>query len=89
MEEKYCKNCRNYYQHYVMNERRIFRVYCGHCTRYTKKRIKPDHNACDAFVAAQPDEYAFVSKEYLSKELLRYVLEMDLLPEIGQMDRRA
>lgn len=38
MEEKQCKNCAHYYQHYAMDERRIFRVFCGHCTAMDRAR---------------------------------------------------
>jgi len=82
MERIYCKDCENYRQHYALNERKIFRVYCGHCVLYVRKRKKPDTPACEHFVPAMSGEEAFVDKEYLSKELLRYVLSLDLLPEI-------
>ena len=82
MENNYCKNCKNYYQHYGLDKQKIYRLYCGHCALDVKKRIQPDRKACDAFIGAPPDEEAFVNKEYLSKELLHYVLGLDLLPEI-------
>jgi hypothetical protein len=31
---------------------------------------------------AEPDENAFVSKEYLNKRLLEYLLSLDFLPTI-------
>jgi hypothetical protein len=31
---------------------------------------------------AEPDENAFVSKEYLNKRLLEYLLSLDFLPAI-------
>ena len=82
MENQFCQGCMHYRQHYSLDKRKIFRIHCGHCVLDVKKRIKPDHKACDAFQEAPPDEEAFASKEYLSKELLRYVLTLDLLPEI-------
>ena len=33
-----------------------------------------------------PDEKAFVTKEYLSKALLEYVLKLELLPKIHDME---
>jgi hypothetical protein len=33
---------------------------------------------------AEPDETAFVTKEYLSKELLEYMMKLELLPEIQE-----
>ena len=82
MEEKQCKNCRYYLQHYTLNRRRIFRVYCGHCTISRAKRKLPDAKACEKYISGSPQENAFVSKEYLSKELLGYMLSLELLPEI-------
>ena len=46
------------------------------------RRRKPDTAACENFADAPPDENAFATKEYLSKELLTYVLNLPLLPEI-------
>ena len=82
MEKITCKACGFYRQHYVMDNRKIFRVFCGHCVRYPTKNRKPDAIACDKFTEAEPNEFAFVSKEYLSKELLKYVLNLELFPSI-------
>lgn len=46
------------------------------------KRKLPDTIACGHYFLADPDEQAFVSKEYLSKELLQYLLNLELLPTI-------
>lgn len=82
MDFNTCKNCVHFRQHYAMDQRRIFRVYCGHCMlRYAKKK-KPDQKACPYFEEGRKDADAFVTKEYLSKELLRYVLQLELLPPI-------
>ena len=40
-----------------------------------------DTKACENF-SAPPREDAFAAKEYLSKELLAYLLHLELLPEI-------
>ena len=82
MIESCCKDCQHYLQHYTLDERKIFRVYCGHCTFPRARRKQPDAKACENFVPSPSPEKAFVSKEYLSKELLRYMLSLDLLPEI-------
>lgn len=82
MSDLSCRNCGYYRQHYAFDKRRIFRVYCGHCTLLKAKRKKPDSNICEHFVFTEPDECAFATKEYLSKELLRYLLNLELLPEI-------
>ena len=82
MNVKQCKNCQHFMQHLALNNRRLFRVYCGHCTRDRPKHKKPDAKACANFVHGFPQEDAFASKEYLSKELLNYMLSLDLLPKI-------
>lgn len=84
MDEKQCKNCQHYLQHFALNNRRIFRVNCGHCTFTRPKRKQPDAKACENFIPGSVPEDAFASKEYLSKQLLQYVLSLDLLPEIEE-----
>ena len=86
MEQSCCKNCANYRQHYALDNRKLFRVYCGHCAVYPPKRKRPDTKACDRFSPAPPDEKTFASKEYLSKELLKYVLTLKLLPKIEEAE---
>ena len=82
MDEKQCKNCQYYVQHLALNNRRFFCVYCGHCTFGKAKRKLPDTKACENYIAGSAPEEAFATKEYLSKELLQYILSLDLLPEI-------
>ena len=82
MCENHCKECQYFLQHYTLDTRKIFRVYCGHCTFRAAKRKHPDAKACENFVPGSSQEGAFASKEYLSKELLQYLLKLDLLPEI-------
>ena len=82
MTKNTCNTCAYYRRHYTVDQRKIFRVYCGHCTYLRVKRKKPDAGGCENYVQSDPDEMAFVSKEYLSKSLLEYVLRLDLLPEI-------
>ena len=82
MDKQICKTCAYYRQHYTFDNRHIFRVNCGHCTYGSPKRKRPDTAACENYIYAESDEHAFASKEYLSKELLQYVLNLDLLPPI-------
>ena len=82
METKYCKDCAHFHQHYALNKRKLFRVCCGHCTSRNIKKRQPDTIACDDYVFALPDENAFATKEYLSRELLQYLLNLELLPVI-------
>ena len=82
MEEKQCKDCQYFLQHLALNRRRLFCVCCGHCTLRKPKRKQPDAKACEQFIPGPQLGEAFVTKEYLSKELLQYVLNLELLPEI-------
>ena len=84
MEEKYCKNCRYYIQHYALVEHRIIQVHCGHCTWKTPKAKPPNRKACEHFEQGEQDREQFVSKEYLSRRLLDKVMRMELLPEIEE-----
>ncbi len=87
MSEKYCQDCTHYLQHYGLNQNGLFRVYCGHCRLAWRKRKKPDSPACAQFTPGIPDAENFVTKEYLTKELLQRVLSMELLPEIADKER--
>ena len=82
MDKQRCNTCVHYRQHYAFDERHIFRVYCGHCTFPKVKTKCPDSKICENYIPTVPDEEAFVTKEYLSKTLLKYVLSLELLPEI-------
>lgn len=82
MNENKCGSCMYYRQHYAFDQRKIFRVYCGHCTFIKVKTKRPDSKICEYYQQADSDESAFVTKEYLSKELLNYMLNLELLPEI-------
>lgn len=89
MEKILCKNCAHFHQHYTLTTGKLLRVYCGHCTLTYPKSKKPDALACDQYAPASPDEDAFATKEYLSKELLQYLLNLELLPKIEDAaDRR-
>lgn len=83
MKENKCGDCLHYLRHYTFDERKIFRVFCGHCRYSRPKRKQPDAKACENFAPGQRPEEAFANKEYLSKKLLQYVLSLELLPEIG------
>ena len=82
MEEYRCKHCVFYLQHYILSKKKLIRIYAGHCTNPKVRNKRPDSPACDHFMPGTPDEDAFVNKEYLSKELLQYLLHLELLPEI-------
>ena len=86
MESKQCKNCQYFVQHLALSNRRLFRVYCGHCTFRRAKRKLPDAKACENYIVGSSPEEAFATKEYLSKELIRYMISLELLPEIGEQE---
>ncbi len=88
MEKKHCKTCAYFKQHYGLDDKKLFALYCGHCTKAKahalSKGRKPDAPACDLYVPGTPDTSRFVDKEYLSKKLLEYVLELPLLPNLDE-----
>lgn len=77
-----CRNCVCFHQHYALDQRKLFRVYCGHGMLHKVRKRQPDASACEQYTPAPPDEHAFATKEYLSKELLQYLLSLELLPKI-------
>jgi len=82
MNQNKCETCTYYCQHYGFYNEKLFKIYCGHCTRFRIKNKKPDSESCENYVQANPLENYFATKEYLSKALLDYILGMELLPEI-------
>ena len=82
MEQNICNTCVYYRRHYSFDQRKIFQVNCGHCAGKRIRRKRPDAKACEDYVQRDPEESTFVSKEYLTKELLGYMMQLDLLPEI-------
>lgn len=87
MGQKICGTCAYYMQHYALDKSRIFRVCCGHCIYARAKVKKPQTKACENYEQGSSDSEEFVSKEYLSKKLLKYMLELDLLPKIETMNQ--
>ena len=67
MEEKTCKECAHYRQHYILNGEKILRIYCGRCTVWPTKPRKSFKPACERFEQGTPDEEAFASKEQKAK----------------------
>ena len=89
MSERRCKECKYFMQHYGLDGGKLFKVYCGHCCYLRVRRKQPDSKACGDFVEGERNEEKFVTKEYLTKELLKYVLEMELLPEMVELGERG
>ena len=86
MDNHSCDTCAYYRQHYTLDHRKIFRVYCGHCTYQKVKTKRPDSKACNNYLLSESAEKSFVTKEYLSKTLLEYMLGLELLPEIYNIE---
>ena len=85
MCDKTCQSCHHYKQHYCLDDHRLFRIYCGHCVYLSKSKTKrPYTKACENFMPGKPDTDAFVTREYLNKALLHYVLTLPFLPEIQE-----
>ena len=84
MNELKCENCKYFLQHYVMRNNKLSYVYCGHCTFDRVKRRYPDRPACEHFIRGELDKERFATKEFLSKELFKYILDLDLLPNIEE-----
>ena len=87
MEEQQCKNCQYYIQHYALDRKKIFRVHYGHCTYLRPKAKRPDAKACKNYIEGTSREDAFASKEYLSKALVEYMTNLELLPKIEDRDQ--
>ena len=85
MDNNTCKNCEYFRQHYSLDKRKIFRVFCGHCVFGRVKRKRPYDPVCENFASRESQEDPFVSKEYLSKELLEYMMGLDLFPGVEEM----
>lgn len=49
MEEKVCRACRHFRQHYVRFGRSYREAHCGHCVYPRVKSRAPDTKACGAF----------------------------------------
>lgn len=82
MNKATCQNCQYFLQHYTLDDQIIRWVFCGHC-RFGQVRHKlPDASACQHFVPGTAGKKRFVDKKYLSKALLQYILQMELLPDI-------
>ena len=88
MKELQCKNCQHFRQHYGLDGQRLYTIHCGHCTAVRRRKRNPDAKACDCFAEQEGREDDYVTKSYLTKTLLDYILKMDLLPEILELSRK-
>ena len=88
MEEIRCKHCQYFIQHYALCSGKLTQVYCGHCTYQRIKTKRPDAKACEHYLFSESAAKAFAAKEYLSKALLEYMLKLELLPEIYEIEEQ-
>lgn len=89
MSDKKCENCQHFMQHYGLCKGTLFKVYCGHCTFTSPRKKLPDAAPCEHFLPGSGAEEELVTKEYLTKELLQYVLSLELFPEKNEnVDQR-
>ena len=84
MENQICQNCKYFRQHYGLDGKKIFRLHCGHCTQPHLRNRKPYQKACAEFIQGENREKEFASKEYISKALLEWIKQLELLPEIQE-----
>ena len=83
MSDPTCKDCKHFQQHYGMNAHKLFRLNCGHCVHPRLQTKRPYARVCSHFELAPSSGETFVTKKYLTRELLNCVLRMELLPEIS------
>ena len=86
MEKETCRTCKHFIQHYTFLNGKFRWANCGHCTEPKVRRKVPDAKSCEHYIYTQPAEAQFLNQEYLTKELLRYVLSLDLPPKIEPLD---
>lgn len=85
MEEKICKTCAYYRQHYILHKDRATAVNCGHCVAVRLKNRRPDDIACERYEACDhstdlPDRQEVI--DFLSTEFLQWVQAMALPLEV-------
>ena len=84
MNEPTCKTCIHYHQHYIVDDQRCVAIKCGHCVYPRLKHREPQNPACAHYEAQTtppplPDREAVTN--FLTTELLKYVLSLKLPPE--------
>ena len=82
MTNETCQTCEHFHQHYSLKDGKITRVFCGHCIFPKVKNKSPFTKACENYIYAPPDEDAFADRKYLTKEMIRHLFEMEVLPSI-------
>lgn len=85
-----CKLCVHFIQHYIVYEDRCDAVNCGHCRNLRRRNWRPDSPACGQFQRregpeALPDRPGVI--QYLTKDMLEYILSLKLPPEMDTQPR--
>ena len=88
MEERICKQCKHFRQHFVLDSQVCVAINCGHCVYPQIKHRQAKRKACEYFAEREvplnyPDRAEVL--HFLTTELLRYVLTLELPPEIVDM----
>ena len=86
MDKESCRTCGHFIQHYAFRNGKFRWVNCGHCTEPKVRHKDPYAKICEHYIHTQPAEDQFLTQEYLTKELLKYVLSLDLPPKIEPLD---
>ena len=86
MQQPSCLSCRHYRRHYVFSGDRAMATNCGHCIFSRGKHRRPGAPACAQY---QPTEAETpLDREnviqYLTTELLDYVLHLPLPPKVEE-----
>lgn len=87
MNDKTCQTCLHFHQHYTLKCGKLLRVFYGHCVFPTAKPKRPFSKACENYIYCLPDEDAYAEKKYLTKEMLKYLLSLELLPQIEDISK--
>lgn len=82
MEQTTCKECRYFTQHYSIDEEKCIWVNCGHCSRRRLKTKASLSRSCADFERREKKGDTPITKKYITKELLRYFLSLELPPDI-------
>ena len=85
MEEKICRHCKHFHQHYVINTQMCIAINCGHCVYPRIKHMRAEKQACKHFTEREaPQELPDRSKvtHFLTTEFLEHVMSYELPPEI-------
>ena len=87
METACCKECEHFHRHYVLDTQSCTSINCGHCSYPRIKHRAPDHAACRHF-CPRKDPVPLPSRErvlyFLTEEVLRHILSLQLPPEIKE-----